>query len=411
MTRLDLDFVRAQFPAFAEPSLARFSHFENAGGSFVCRPVIDALDGFYRRSKVLPYYPYEPSHAAGMQMDRARQRLAAWLNVDVDELHLGPSTSQNTYVLANAFRRYLQPGDEIVVTSQDHEANIGAWVRLRDEGIIVRTWEVDAQGALRPEALTALLGPRTRLVAFTHCSNVIGSVHPVREWCEIVHRAGAIAVVDGVSYAPHGLPDVAALGADVYLFSLYKVYGPHLGAMVVRRELAAALPSQAHFFKSDAIPGRFTPAGPDHAQVAAVNGVVDYFESVAAHHARNDDMSVAAQAQLVRTLFQRAESALLAPLLDFLSAHPRVRLIGSAQAIDRAPTVAFTVEGVSSVEVAQALARVDIGVGHGNFYAYRLMQPLGIDPAEGVVRASFVHYTSGADVDRLIAGLESTLGS
>ena len=411
MTHLDLDFVRAQFPAFAEPSLARFSHFENAGGSFACRPVIDALDGFYRRSKVQPYYPYEPSLAAGMQMDRARQRLAAWLNVDDVELHLGPSTSQNTYVLANAFRRYLQPGDEIVVTNQDHEANIGAWVRLRDEGIIVRTWEVDAQGTLRPEALTALLGPRTRLVAFTHCSNVIGSVHPVREWCEVVHRAGAIAVVDGVSYAPHGLPDVAALGADVYLFSLYKVYGPHLGAMVVRRELAAALPSQAHFFKSEAIQGRFTPAGPDHAQVAAVNGVVDYFESVAAHHARNDEKSVAAQAQRVRTLFHHAESALLPPLLDFLSAHPRVRLIGSAQAIDRAPTVAFTVEGLSSVDVAHALARLDIGVGHGNFYAYRLMQALGIDPAEGVVRASFVHYTSGADVDRLIAGLASTLDS
>jgi selenocysteine lyase/cysteine desulfurase len=273
----------------------------------------------------------------------------------------------------------------------------------------VRTWEVDAHGALRPEALAALLGPRTRLVAFTHCSNVIGSVHPVREWCELVHRAGAIAVVDGVSYAPHGLPDVAALGADVYLFSLYKVYGPHLGAMVVRGELAAALPSQAHFFKSEAIQGRFTPAGPDHAQVAAVNGVVDYFETVAAHHARNDEASVAAQARRVRTLFHDAESALLPTLLDFLSAHPRVRLIGSAQAIDRAPTVAFTVEGLSSVEVAQALARLDIGVGHGNFYAYRLMQALGIDPAEGVVRASFVHYTSGADVDRLIAGLASTL--
>lgn len=410
MKRFDLDFVRAQFPAFAEPSLARFSHFENAGGSFACRPVIDALDGFYRRSKVQPYYPFEPSHTAGLQMDRARQRLAAWLNVDVDELHLGPSTSQNTYVLANAFRRHLKPGDEIVVTNQDHEANIGAWVRLRDDGIVVRTWEVDAQGALRPEALAALLGPRTRLVAFTHCSNVIGSVHPVREWCDLVHRAGAIAVVDGVSYAPHGLPDVAALGADVYLFSLYKVYGPHLGAMVVRRALAEALPSQAHFFKSDAIPGRFTPAGPDHAQVAAVNGVVDYFESVAVHHAGNDEEnSVTAQAELVRTLFHRAESDLLPALLEFLSRHPRVHLIGSSRPDERAPTVAFTVEGLSSGEVARALARLEIGVGHGNFYAYRLMQALGIDPAEGVVRASFVHYTSRADVDRLIAGLVSIL--
>jgi cysteine desulfurase family protein (TIGR01976 family) len=410
MKRLDLDFVRAQFPAFTEPTLARFSHFENAGGSFACGPAVDVLAGFYRRSKVQPYYPFEPSHTAGLQMDRARQRLAAWLNVDVDELHLGPSTSQNTYVLASAFRRYLRPGDEIVVTNQDHEANIGAWARLRDDGIVVRTWEVDAEGALRPEALVAMLGPRTRLVAFTHCSNIIGSVHPVREWCELVHRAGAIAVVDGVSYAPHGLPDVAALGADVYLFSLYKVYGPHLGAMVVRRELAEALPSQAHFFKSDAIPGRFTPAGPDHAQVAAVNGVVDYFESIAAHHAGTDDeTSVNAQAQRVRTLFHHAESSLLPPLLEFLSGHPRVRLIGSGQAIDRAPTVAFTVEGLPSGDVARALARLEIGVGHGNFYAYRLVQALGIDPSEGVVRASFVHYTSRDDVERLIAGLESIL--
>jgi selenocysteine lyase/cysteine desulfurase len=318
-------------------------------------------------------------------MDHARQRLAAWLNVGDDELHLGPSTSQNTYVLANAFRRHLRPGDEVVVTQQDHEANVGAWVRLRDDGIVVRTWEVDAQGALRTEALAALLGPRTRLVAFTHCSNVVGSVHPVREWCDLVHRAGAIAVVDGVSYAPHGLPDVAALGAD------------------------ESLPSQAHFFKADALQGRFTPAGPDHAQVAAVNGVIDYLESVARHHAGAGEPSVTTQAQRVHGLFQQAEARLLQPLLDFLSERPRVRVIGSTQAANRAPTVAFTVQGMKCVEVATALARLDIGVGHGNFYAYRLVQALGLDPDDGVVRASFVHYTSQGEMDRLIAGLRSVI--
>jgi cysteine desulfurase family protein (TIGR01976 family) len=409
MTHLDLDFVRAQFPAFAEPSLARFAHFENAGGSFACRPVVEALDSYYRRSKLQPGYPFEPSHTAARRMDHARRRLAAWLNVDDDELHLGPSTSQNTYVLANACRRHLRPGDEVVVSQQDHEANIGAWVRLREDGIVVRIWEVDAQGALRTEVLAALLGPRTRLVAFTHCSNVVGSVHPVREWCDLVHRAGAIAVVDGVSYAPHGLPDVAALGADVYLFSLYKVYGPHLGAMVVRRGLAESLPSQAHFFKAGALQGRFTPAGPDHAQVAAVNGVIDYFESVARHHAGAGDPSVTTQAQQVHSLFQQAEARLLQPLLDFLSERPHVRVIGSTRAAGRAPTVAFTVQGKSCAEVATALGRLDIGVGHGNFYAYRLVQALGLDPDDGVVRASFVHYTSQAEMDRLLAGLASVI--
>jgi cysteine desulfurase family protein (TIGR01976 family) len=410
MSPLDLDFVRAQFPAFSEPSLARFAHFENAGGSFTCRQVIDALDGFYRRTKVQPYYAFKPSVTAGSQMDRAKQRLAAWLGVAEDELHFGPSTSQNSYVLAQAFRKTLRPGDEIIVTNQDHEANIGAWSRLQDDGVVVRTWQVDANGMLQPEALAALLNARTRLVAFTHCSNIVGSVHPVRILTDLVHQAGAVAVVDGVSYCPHGLPDLSQLGADVYLFSLYKVYGPHLGAMYVRRDLAEALPSQAHFFKADLLPGRFTPAGPDHAQVAAVNGVVDYFEAVAAHHG-HDTESVATRAAAVRELFHDAEVSLLQPLLDWLASHPRVRLIGSSRAKDRAPTIAFIVKGLKPAEVAQRLARVDIGVGYGNFYAWRLLQALDYDPDEGVVRASFVHYTSRDDIHRLIEALSEVISA
>jgi cysteine desulfurase family protein (TIGR01976 family) len=410
MQRLDLAFVRAQFPAFAEPALSRFAHFENAGGSYACRHVIDTLTEYYRRTKVQPYYAFDPSATAGAQMDRARQRLAEWLGIETDELHLGPSTSQNTYVLAQAFRRYLRPGDEIVVTNQDHEANIGAWNRLVDDGIVVRTWQVDARGELRPDALAAQLGPRTRLVAFTHCSNIVGTVHPVGELTDLVHRAGAIAVVDGVSYCPHGLPRVCDLGADIYLFSLYKVYGPHVGAMYVRRDLAKALPSQAHFFKADALPGRFTPAGPDHAQVAAVNGVIDYFEAVAAHHGHGG-MPVATRAEAVQRLFHAAEADLLPSLLDFLGSHPRVRLIGSACTPDRAPTVAFSVIGMPSADVARALARIEIGLGHGNFYAYRLLRALGYDPGDGVVRASFVHYTSREEVDRLVAALQVILGS
>jgi len=409
VSALDLEFVRSQFPAFSEPSLAGFAHFENAGGSYACRQTIEWLDRYYRQTKVQPYYDFAPSRTAGRQMDAARDRLAGWLNVGADELHFGPSTSQNTYVVAQALRRQLRPGDEIVVTNQDHEANIGAWDRLRADGAVVREWKVDPDTAeLELRNLEALLGSRTRVVAFTHCSNVVGSINPVRRITDLAHRAGALAFVDGVAFCPHGLPDVAALGADLYTFSLYKVYGPHLGAMFMRRDLNAELPNQGHFFNAG-LPGkRFTPAGPDHAQIATVNGVVDYLGAVASRHGR-DGQPVAAQAAAVRTLFRDHETALLQPLLDFLSRHPRVRMIGRVRAEDRAPTVAFTVNGKTSGEVASALGKQGLGVGVGNFYAYRLLQALGIDTDDGALRTSFVHYTSAAEITRLIAALDGLL--
>jgi len=407
MTELDLEFVRAQFPAFSEPSLTGFAHFENAGGSYASGQTIERLCRYYRQTKVQPYYDFPPSRTAGEQMDSARSRMAAWLNVGVDELHFGPSTSQNTYVLAQALREKLQPGDEIVVTNQDHEANIGAWRRLESSGLVIREWRVDPQTAeLHPEDLEALLGPRTRAVAFTHCSNVVASINPVRELTDRVHRAGAWAIVDGVAACPHGLPDVQALGADIYLFSLYKVYGPHLGAMTLRRELNAALPSQGHFFNAGKPAARFTPAGPDHAQIAAVNGVMDYLDTVAGHHGFGDQPP-RGKAAAIRQLFHARETALLQPLLDFLAGHRRLRLIGRRNARERAPTVAFRVEGQTSRQLAGALSGYKLGVGVGNFYAYRLLEALGIDTDDGLVRASFLHYTSEAEVKRLIEALEA----
>ena len=188
-------------------------------------------------------------------------------------------------MLAQALRRYFKPGDEVIVTNQDHEANVGAYSRLAADGFTVREWKVNPETAeLERRDLEALLGPRTQLVAFTHCSNVVGSINAVREFADLAHRAGAWVFVDGVAFAPHGLPDLQALGVDAYYFSLYKVYGPHLGAMFLRREVNAALPNQGHFF-NDGKPGaRFTPAGPDHGQIAAVNGVLDYLDAVADRH-------------------------------------------------------------------------------------------------------------------------------
>jgi cysteine desulfurase family protein (TIGR01976 family) len=407
MTMLELDFIRAQFPAFAETSLQGFAHFENAGGSYACRQTIEWLDRYYRQTKVQPYYNFPASRIAGKQMDAAKERMAAWLNVAADELHFGPSTSQNTYVIAQALRELLKPGDELIVTNQDHEANVGAWSRLQSTGIVVREWKVDPDTAeLRTADLETLLGPRTRAVAFTHCSNVVASINPVRQWTDMVHRAGARAIVDGVSFCPHGIPDIEALGADIYLFSLYKVYGPHLGVMYVRRDLHSELPHQGHFFNAGRAAYRLTPAGPDHAQIASANGVIDYMEAVADRHGFGDE-PVPARAKAVRTLFRNHETTLLQPLLDFLSKHPRIRMIGKDRAPERAPTVAFTVDGHRSTELASRLSEFNLGVGVGHFYAYRLVKALHIDTEDGVLRASFVHYTSVDEINRLVAALRT----
>ena len=410
MKNLDIDFVRAQFPAFSDPSLNGFAHFENAGGSYACGQMIEALHNYYTKTKVQPYYGFEPSKGAGEQMTRARQRMATWLNVSEDEVHFGPSTSQNSYVVAQALKNYFKPGDEIIVTNQDHEANIGAWQRLEDSGIVVREWCVNTETAeLEDQQLDALLNDKTRMVAFTHCSNIVGSINPVRRWADKIHAAGALVFVDGVSFAGHGLPDVDALGADIYFFSLYKVYGPHLGVMVMRDAVNRALPNQGHFFNVGYATSRFTPAGPDHAQIAAVNGVIDYFEALDRHHFADGNVSNAERTRRMGNLLHSAETANLQPLLEFLKDRRGINLIGKTTTDNRAPTVSFTVDGKTPERVARALAEKNIGIANGNCYAYRLMEALKIEPEQGVVRLSFVHYTQLIDIKRLVKVIACTI--
>nr|WP_126979554.1 aminotransferase class V-fold PLP-dependent enzyme [Frigidibacter oleivorans] len=409
MPTLDLAFVRSQFPAFADPALAGRAFFENAGGSYACAPVIDRLTRFYRERKVQPYAPYPAAEAGGAEMDEARARLAAMLGVATDELSFGPSTTANTFVLANAVRRWLPEGAAIVVTDQDHEANSGPWRRLADEGVELREWRIDpATGHLDPARLTPLLADgKVRLVCFPHCSNVVGETNPVAEIVADVHAAGAYACVDGVSHAPHGLPDVGALGADIYLFSAYKTYGPHQGIMVVRRGIGADLPNQGHWFNGGTLYKRFTPAGPDHAQVAASAGIADYIDALHCHHFAADP-DPARRAAAVAGLMHRAETALLQPLLDALADRNDIRLLGPRMAAGRAPTVALALNRPAE-PVSAALAAEGIDCWAGDFYARRPLQAMGVDPDRGVLRLSFVHYTAPEDVARLIAALDRVL--
>ena len=402
---LDIDFIRAQFPAFSQESLKGQAFFENAGGSYTCKPVIDRLTRYYNERKVQPYAPYEASTLAGAEMDEARMRMAAIMGMDTDEISFGPSTTQNTYVLAQAFGQYLNEGDAIIVTNQDHEANSGPWRRLADQGIEVREWQVDPEtGHLDIMDLTMLLDERVKLVCFPHCSNVVGEINDVAGVCKVVRAAGAYSCVDGVSYAPHGIPDVGALGADVYLFSAYKTYGPHQGIMAIRRELGMALPNQGHYFNADNLYARFTPAGPDHAQIAASAGMADYTDAVYAHH-HGGNADARGRGQYVHDLFRAYEVQLLQPLLDYFEAKNSVRLLGPTDAGMKAPTVAVLAQKPGEAE----LAPMGIMTGGGDFYAVRCLEAQGIDPSHGVLRVSFTHYTSKEEVDKLMSALDRVL--
>ena len=411
MTELDIDFVRAQFPAFSQPSLQGHAFFENAGGSFTCGQVIDRMHRFYIERKVQPYGFFKASQDGGDEMDEARTRLAALMNVETDELSFGPSTSQNTYILAQAFADVLVSGQAIVVTDQDHEANTGVWRRLADRGIEVREWHVDPElGQLSLDDLGELLEGPVRLVCFPHCSNIVGQENPVAEIVAMAHEAGAVTCVDGVSMVPHGFPDIGALGADIYLFSSYKTYGPHQGIMVVRRTLADSLPNQAHFFNADARTKRFTPAGPDHAQIAAAAGLADYIDTLYSHHFDTND-DAAARARAVADLQRSHEDKTLAPLLEFLRSRNDVRILGNNHTqtqTGRVPTVAVHAARPAEA-IASDLADHGIMAGAGDFYAMRTIRALGCDPEEGVLRLSFVHYTTDAEVEQLMKGLDATL--
>ena len=416
--KLDLGFVRRQFPAFVEPSLSGQAFFENAGGSYPCGAVVSRLGEYYRRLKVQPYYDFPASTEAGEWMDASRVRLAEYLGVTPLEVHFGPSTSQNTYVLAQAFRTLLKPGDEIIVTNQDHEANSGAWRRLAAHGVTVREWRVDPEtGTLAESDLERLLTERTRLLTFPHASNVVAHINPVARITARARAAGVITAVDGVAWAPHGLPDVGELGADIYLFSLYKTYGPHQGLMVVRAGLLERLGNEGHYFNAGEPSKRLVPAGPDHAQVAAARGIAEYFDALDAHHAAGAGPGAAtaasatgARAARVRALLRGAEVPLLAKLLEYLRTRPDVRVLGPRVAEQRAAAVSFVSESIEPLEMVRSLARRGFMAGNGNFYAVRLLEAMNVNADRGAIRLSLVHYNSSAEVDGVIEALEQILG-
>lgn len=418
-----IDAIREYFPVYArEDASVANCFFENAGGTFPAKQVIDHLQHFYLFNKVQPYGANAIQRAAGDAMDNGRRRMAEILNIPQGNLVIGPSTTQNFNTLALACNSFLQAGDEIIVSEQDHEANIGGWLRAAElTQSVVRFWPVETEtGQLQLSNLEPLLNSRTRVVSLTHSSNIIGSINPLEDVAELLRstlKQRTYLVADGVSYAPHGLPDIAALsaaGVDAYCFSTYKTHGPHLGLMFINDELAETLSPQCHYFNKDKSSAyRFDSAGPDHASIAALAGVADYYTQLHTLLGGNDNSSIAEKVQATSRAIKTYEQQLVAPLFEYLRGNNNLRVIGTAENDkNREANIAFISNTLSSKSITEQLAEAGIAAGHGNFYAPRVLQAMGVtDQEDGVVRLSFAHYNSTSEITQLIDALKVICGS
>lgn len=412
MPQLDLTFVRAQFPAFSTDLGQKVGFLDNAGGSYVAGTVIDRLTEFYTQYKVQPYGANPISNRAGEAMDLGRQTMAELLNVPSDRVTLGASSTQCFNTLAQACAPLVQRGSEVIVSEQDHESNIGGWERLcRQQGATLVLWKVEPKsGELELEVLEKLLNSKTVLVAVTHSSNIIGTLNPINEIARRVRQVDARLVVDGVSYAPHCWPNLDELDVDAYVFSTYKTYGTHQGVMVVREEFLDELAPQCHFFNVSYPNKRLDTAGPDHAAIAALAGIGDYFSNLYEHHFGSDKVPLHTKARAMATLMNQHETNLCAYLLENLNELP-VRIFGRTHTPYREANIALISPKISSKALADGLADVDIAAKNGHFYAYRLLEAMGMkDMNDGVLRISLSHYNTLDEVERCVVGLRDLVG-
>lgn len=408
LPNLDLARIRTAFPALAADTV----FLDNAGGSQVLGRVADRIHAYLLHDNVQLGASYPASQRAGDRVLAARRSIAELVNAPHDdEIVMGPSTTALIATLVEALRPGMLAGDEVVVTESDHEANIGAWTRLAQSGVVIRIWRVDvAQLSLALEDLDALIGPRTRWIAMTQASNILGTVNPVAEVARRAHAVGARLCVDAVAYAPHRLLDVKACGADAVVFSFYKVFGPHYAVLWVERDLLLSLPSLNHFFiGQDVLPYKLQLGNVNYELSWGCAGIAEYLREVGTElGALGDNRS---RMQAAFDAFARHEDALAEQVLAWLRDRPGVRIIGlpSVTTGERVPTISFVVEGYRSETIVRCADAHGIGIRFGDFYARRLMEALGLQKYGGVVRISIAHYNTSDEIQRLLGALDEAI--
>jgi len=384
---------------------------DNAGGSQICRTVTERMFDFYRSSHVQLGASYGPSVIATERVAESQRWMAEYINAsDPCEVIMGSSTSLLLRMLASNLGRVLPKGSEIIVTNCDHEANIGCWRELENSGMIIKPWKINPETfKLELPELERLLTRQTRLVAFTHSSNILGTINPIADITRLAHTHGAMVCVDGVAYAPHKPVDVALWNVDFYVFSFYKTYGPHYAMLYGKKQILDNLPGNNHYFiGKDQSPYKFQPGNVNFEFAWGMCGLRDYYNALFEFHFPGDNASdFRYRLNKVSVLISNHEHLLGNTLLAFLATKPRVRIIGQPTATEtRVPTISFIVNDTDSESVVLKMDKEMIGIRFGDFYAKHLVRDLGIERYNGVVRISMVHYNTIEEVDKLILALD-----
>jgi cysteine desulfurase family protein (TIGR01976 family) len=389
---------RAQFPALA----GGFSFLDNAAGAQVPQACIDGITNFLSSASCNVGMPYPGSQLAVDVKAQARVETADFFNCKPSEVVIGTSATAITFMLARAFSRLWGPGDEVIISELEHEADASPWRNLEAQGVTVTIWRASwPDSRLDLEELRKLVSPRTKLVAVCSAANSLGTMPDVAGAAEIAHSVGAWCISDMVHYAPHHLPDVRATNVDFAFFSTYKVFGPHMAFLYVREGLLEKLPTDKLHFIPDDSPLKLEPGTQNHECLAGWLGTLAYLRELGG----NSSGGSSGRAGMVAAykVIQEIEQPLLEFTLEKLKAMPNIELYGEQSATGRVGTFCFNVKGQDPSTVAEQLGKAGVGVAAGNYYATMPMKALGL---EGAIRASLLHYTSKEDLERLLKALD-----
>ena len=403
--------LRQQFPALArrhngEPVV----FFDGPAGTQVPQSVIDAIADYLSHRNANHGGLFATSRESDAMLDEAHRAVADLLGADdPDCVYFGPNMTTLTFALSRALSKAWRPGDEVIVTRLDHDANVTPWVMAaEDAGATVRYVDFKRENCTLDIAdFHDKLSNKTRLVAVGCASNSTGSVNPVREICAAAREVGALSFLDAVHYAPHASIDVAAFGCDFLACSAYKFFGPHIGIGWGRRDLLENLTPYKLRPATDELPGKWMTGTQNHECIAGVLAAIDYLADLGRDVASNQSLDRRSALQASYQAIGRYEQTLMAKLLAGLEANHEVKIWGitdPARFGDRLPTVSFTHKRFSAPEVARLLDDAGIFVWHGNYYALQITETLGLEP-DGMVRIGLVHYNTDEEVARLLHAL------
>ncbi|MGK2962536.1 MAG: cysteine desulfurase-like protein [Gemmatimonadaceae bacterium] len=408
MTVATTESIRSNFPAL-DRAHGGFpvAYFDGPGGTQVPRQVGDAMLDYLYHHNANTHWAYPSSAETDAALSGAREAFADFLNASPDEIAFGANMTTLTLHLSRAVGRRLGDGDEVVVTELDHHANVDPWREMaRDRNVEVRTVRMDPEsGQLDLKDLADKLTTKTRLLAIGAASNALGTITDVRAAAALAHDAGALVFVDAVHYAPHSLVDVESIGCDFLACSAYKFNGPHVGILFGKKELLGDLDFPRLLPAGQTAPERAESGTLNHEGIVGAAAAVDFLASLSGRGGTRRDRLADAYEEL-----HERGSALVRQLWDGLEAVERVKLFGPPPESPRTPTVGFTVDGMSSEDVAKRLADRGVFVSHGDFYAMTVIERLGLADS-GLVRAGCGIYTTAGEVSRLVEGIQEITGA